>query len=126
MSSAREQFTAAIRIDPAIMRELDQGGVTAHVLGARNYPELCFEMARVYARTQDLQAMRIWLARASEGGYDVRHAMQEEAVFHPYINDAQVKLILENARQLQKRSVAATSTPSLGASQDTPHRILLD
>ncbi|MES2390887.1 MAG: tetratricopeptide repeat protein [Acidobacteriota bacterium] len=126
MQSAREAFARAVEIDPSIMRDHDQGGTTAHVLGSRNYAELCFEMAKIYARSKDIESMRVWLARACEGGFDVRHGIHEEAVFHPYQNDAQLKLMLDNTAQIQKRSIASTSTPSLGAAPEATHRVLAE
>lgn len=114
LSSARQQFALAIQLDPQIMQERDAGGATAHIIGSQNYPEMCFEMARLYARSQNVEAMRLWLAKASEGGYDVHTGMSDDSVLRPYMKDPEVILMLANASQMRKRSVAAA--PGLGES----------
>jgi tetratricopeptide (TPR) repeat protein len=112
MQNARQQFALAIQLDPSIMQQRDAGGVTAHIVGTQNYPEMCFEMARLYARSHNAAAMRLWLAKASEGGYDVRTGMSDDIAFRPFAKDPEVMLMLTNAAQMRKRSVAAA--PSLG------------
>jgi len=112
MDSARRQFVLAIQLDPTIMQDQDMGGATAHVISSQNFPELCFEMARLYANNHDAVATRLWLAKASEGGFDVRSAMSDDATLRPYLKDPEVVLMLTNANQLRKRSVAAA--PGLG------------
>jgi len=114
MPNARQQFALAIALDPAVMQARDSGGVTAHIVGSKNYPEMCFEMARLYARSHNPDATRLWLAKALESGYDVRTGMSDDIVFRPYIKDPEVVLMLANAAQLRKRSVA--SAPGLGES----------
>jgi len=114
LSSARQQFALAIQLDPQIMQQRDAGGATAHVIGSQNYPEMCFEMARLYAHSQNLGSMRLWLAKASESGYDVRNGMSDDSIFRPYMKDPEVVLMLTNASQMRKRSVAAA--PGLGES----------
>jgi tetratricopeptide (TPR) repeat protein len=118
MTDARQQFALAIQMDPRIMQARDSGGITAHIIGSANYPEMCFEMARIYARNHDSAATRLWLAKASEGGYDVRSGMSEDIVFRPYAKDPEVMLVLSNANQLRKRSVA--TAPSLGEAAPAP------
>jgi tetratricopeptide (TPR) repeat protein len=114
MPSARQQFAQAILLDPRIMQERDAGGVTAHIIGSQSYPEMCFEMARLYAHGHDAQATRLWLAKASEGGFDVRSGMSDDVVFRPFLKDPEVVLMLSNSNQMRKRSVA--TAPGLGAS----------
>jgi len=109
---AQKQFTLAIQLDPRIMQMRDSGGVTAHVVGSQNYSSLCFEVARIYARNHDPEATRQWLAKAIESGYDVRTGMADDVVFRPYVKDPEVVMMLANAAQLRKRSVAAA--PGLG------------
>jgi tetratricopeptide (TPR) repeat protein len=118
MLNARRQFALAIQLDPRIMQERDSGGVTAHIVGSHNYPEMCFEMARLYALNHDPQATRLWLAKALEGGYDVRTGMSDDTVFRHYIKDPEVVMMLTNASQMRKRSVAAA--PGLGESVPSP------
>jgi hypothetical protein len=59
--------------------------------------------------------MRLWLAKSSEAGYDVRTGMGDDIVFRPYIKDPQVVMMLANTTQMRKRSVAQ-APPSLGES----------
>jgi hypothetical protein len=101
------------------MQEQDSGGATAHVIGSQNYAEMCFEMARLYAQKQNPEATRLWLAKASEGGFDVRAGMAQDIVFRPYIKDPEVVLMLSNSTQMRKRSVAAA--PGLGESVPPPN-----
>jgi len=117
MEAAQAQLAAAVRLDPGIMRAREGGGITAHVVGSRNYPQLCFEMARLYARTGRPELVREWLAKSSEGGYDVRAAMADDDALRPYLNSPTVKLLLANAEEMRKRRVApAGSLPALGES----------
>jgi tetratricopeptide (TPR) repeat protein len=118
MPDARQQFALAIQLDPRIMQARDGGGVTAHIVGSQNYPEMCFEMARLYAHSHDVQTTRLWLAKASEAGYDVRVGMSDDIVFRPYAKDPEVVMMLNNAVQMRKRSVA--SAPGLGKAVPTP------
>jgi tetratricopeptide (TPR) repeat protein len=123
---AREQFALAIQLDPTVMRDSGEGGVTAQILESMKYSDLCFEMARLYARAHSPEAMRVWLARASEAGFDVRNGMQDEASLRPYLNDPQIKMMLENSALLQKRTVAATTAPSLGSPGEPSRREAID
>ena len=116
--SAQQQFTLAVQIDPGIMSEGEAGGATAHILGSQRYPDLCFEMAKMYARAPNVALMRLWLAKASEGGYDVRQGIRDTAVLRPYVNDPQIKMMLANSEAMRKRSVAAATMPSLGVPTD--------
>jgi tetratricopeptide (TPR) repeat protein len=116
--SARTQLALAIKLDPSIMQARDGGGPTAHVMGTENYGDLCFEMAKLYARDHNAEEARRWLAKASEGGFDVRAAMGEDPVLAPYLRDPEVKMMLTNAAQMRKRTVAAA--PGLGEAAPVP------
>ena len=120
MESARREFSTAIHLDPGIMQTRDSGGITAHVLGSQNYPELCFEMAKLFAHNHSPEQARLWLAKASEGGYDVQAHMGEDLFLAPYAKDPEVKMMLANSAQMRKRAVATTATPGLGVSSDAP------
>lgn len=118
MASARHELTLAIKLDPGIMQSRDGGGSTAHVLGSQNYAELCFQMASLYAREHQVGAMRLWLAKAAEGGFDVNEGMHSDAALQPYTKDTEVRLMLANTAEMRKHTVAKTSAPSLGPSAD--------
>jgi tetratricopeptide (TPR) repeat protein len=117
--SARAEFAAALRLDPKIMESRDEGGITAHVLAARDFAGLCFEMARMFAQQQRPEAMRLWLSKASERGYDVREGMKENAVFHPYLKDPQIQMMLQNTARMRKGSVALMDAPDVA----TPSKV---
>jgi tetratricopeptide (TPR) repeat protein len=112
---ARTQFALALRLDPKILESRDEGGITAHVLATKDFAGLCFEMARMFAQQQQPQAMRLWLSKASERGYDVREGMKENAVFHPYLKDPQIQIMLQNTSRMHKGSVALMDVPDTSA-----------
>ncbi len=115
--AARKQFQIAVRLDPSILQQRGGGGTMMHVIGSKDYPGLCFEMARVYARANDLPSMRLWLGKASEGGFNVRDGMRDDPVLRAYLNDPELKTMFANADQLRKRNVAAEKPPSLGSNE---------
>ena len=115
MESARQQFAEALVLDPHAFDRRDSGGITAQIVGTQNYPELCFEMARLYARHKNDEATLLWLAKATEAGYDTKYEMTKDNALQAYAKDPRVVLILKNAQQMRMRSVAATRpTQSLG------------
>lgn len=124
--NARKEMALAIRLDPSIMQSRENGGVTAHILGSENYPELCYEMAKLYAREKDPAAMKVWLARASEFGFDTQKAMKGDLLMAPYLQDAEVKVILANADSLRKHTVAAVKAPSLGGGDVAPPNKIIE
>ena len=65
--------------------------------------------ASLFAQEQQPDAMRLWLGKASEHGYDVRRGMQENAVFRPWLKDPQILIMLGNTAKIGKGPV-----PSLG------------
>ena len=115
--SARTQFELALRLDPKVMESRDEGGITAHVLATKDYAGLCFEMARMFAQQQQAVAMRLWLSKASERGYDVREGMRDNAVFRPYLKDPRILVMLENTSRMHKGSVALADVPDVPATE---------
>jgi Flp pilus assembly protein TadD len=120
--SARAEFGVAAHLDPNIMEAGDHGGVIAHVLATQNYGELCFEMATLAAREHRPEAVRLWLAKANERGFDVRDGMGRRDVLRPWLKDAEVATMLDNGARIRKRSVA-TVVPSLGEAVDPSERM---
>jgi tetratricopeptide (TPR) repeat protein len=115
MESARKEFAVALNLDPHAFEHRETGGVTAQVVGTQNYSQLAFEMARIYARHHDDAATLLWLAKATEAGYDTRHEILVNAELRPYAHDPRVILMLKNAQQMRGRSVAvAAPAQSLG------------
>ena len=113
---ARVEFSRALQLDPAIMSGGDNGGTTAHILGAHNYPGMCLEMAKLFAREHDLDHMLFWLSKGSDAGLDVRAAVHEDSALAAYAKDPRVTLLIANAAELHGRSVATAKPPSLGSS----------
>jgi tetratricopeptide (TPR) repeat protein len=113
---ARTEFSRALQLDPSIMSGTDSGGTTAHILGAHNYPGMCLEMAKLFAREHDVDRMLFWLGKGSDAGLDVRSAIHEDSALSAYAKDPRITLLIANAAQLHARSVAAAKPPSLGSS----------
>jgi tetratricopeptide (TPR) repeat protein len=121
MESARKEFATALALDPRAFDHRDVGGDMAQVVGTQNYSQLAFEMAKIYAAHHDDAATLLWLAKATEAGYDTRNEMQQDSALRLYIHDPRVILMWKNAQQVRARSVAAAAAPaqSLGpASED--------
>jgi tetratricopeptide (TPR) repeat protein len=112
---ARAEFARALELDPSIMSGADNGGTTAHILGAHNYGGLCMEMAKLFAREHDTDRMLFWLGKASDAGTDLRSSMREDPVLVQYAKDPRITLLIANAAQLHARSVATAKPPSLGS-----------
>jgi Flp pilus assembly protein TadD len=120
MDSARTQFAQAIRLDPTIMTRRDNGGMTLRILQSQNFADLCFEMARMYARRGDAATMKMWLQKACERGLDLRPAMVEDAALRPWLKDPEVKVMLASAESFRNRT-AAENVPPLGAAAELPN-----
>lgn len=121
MESARRTFAMALLIDPHAFDRGESGGTTAQVVGTQNYAQLSFEMARVYARHHNDAAMLLWLAKATEAGYDTKREMGLDDALRLYVNDPRVVMMLKNAKQMRMRSVAAAvPVKSLGPASEQP------
>jgi tetratricopeptide (TPR) repeat protein len=124
MESARQQFAQALLLDPHAFDRQDSGGVTAQIVGTQNYPQLCFEMAKLYARNKNDAATLLWLAKATEAGYDTKYEMSQDSALRLYVKDPRVILMLKNAQQMRMRSVAAAKPAQslgTGVSPDQMH-----
>jgi tetratricopeptide (TPR) repeat protein len=113
---ARAEFSRALQLDPSIMSGNDGGGTTAHILGAHNYPGMCLEMAKLFAREHDVDRMLYWLSKGSDAGLDLREAVHEDSAIGAYAKDPRVTLLIANAAELHGRSMATAKPPSLGSS----------
>ncbi|HEY4011399.1 MAG TPA: tetratricopeptide repeat protein [Acidobacteriaceae bacterium] len=112
---ARSEFAHALQLDPTIMSGKDNGGTTAHILGSHNYPGMCLEMAKLFAREHDADRMLYWLGKGSDAGLDLRRAVRDDTALSAYSKDPRLLLLIANAAQLHARSVATAAAPSLGA-----------
>lgn len=119
MESARRQFSVALELDPHAFDKRPSGGSTAQVVGTQNYPQLAFEMARMYAHNHDDAETLLWLSKATEAGYDTRHEIYNDVALRPYARDPRVVLMMKNAQQMRMRSVAAAGPiQSLGSASE--------
>jgi ABC-type transport system involved in Fe-S cluster assembly fused permease/ATPase subunit len=71
----------------------------------------------MFAQQQQAVAMRLWLSKASERGYDVREGMRDNAVFRPYLKDPRILVMLENTSRMHKGSVALADVPDVPATE---------
>ena len=112
--SARHELARALALDPNLLHRGANSGYTAQVLASERYPEICFEMARIYASQGNVEATLDWLTKASERGYDVRAAMDGDPALRPLLADVRVQLLLKNAQVLRAAVKAQGKVPSLG------------
>jgi tetratricopeptide (TPR) repeat protein len=117
--SARKQFAQAARLDPDFMERPDSGGIDARVLASKDYGEFCFEMATVAAHDLQPDAVKMWLTKASERGFDIRQRMQDNDALRPFLKDPAIQVLLENAARLRNRAALAT-LPKLTGPDGTP------
>lgn len=99
IDSARKQFALAIQLDPSVMQHRDNGGTTAQLIGTENYSQLCFEIAKLYAKEHNEAETRLWLTKANESGFDVRNSLHSDAVLQAYEKDPQLQLMLNHKAQ---------------------------
>ena len=118
---ARQELARGLAIDPDLLHRNGAGGYTAQVLTAQHYPEICFEMARVYAAQGNMDATLDWLTKASDRGFNVRSALDHDAALRPLLADARVQVLLRNSQTLQAKVKPPNDVPSLGMS-DQPAR----
>ncbi|MGI4831762.1 MAG: tetratricopeptide repeat protein [Janthinobacterium lividum] len=114
---ARRELGKALALDPNLLHRGANSGYTAQVLASERYPEICFEMARIYAAQGNVEALLEWLTKASERGFDVRSAMDRDPSLQPLLADARVQLLLNNAQVLRASIKVRGSVPSLGTAE---------
>ena len=118
-SGARSQFALAVQLDPLVFSHSGLSGVQAHVMSSGDRGRFCFEMARLAAETHNDESVLLWLARATEAGFDVHAELKESHELIAYRHDARVDLILSNAKTLSKGQLAAAPVPALPADPAT-------
>ncbi len=116
--SARREYQAAIALDPEVFNHGGFGGTQIHVLNTEDRGRFAFEMARLAASQHDDQQVFYWLAKAVESGFDIREAMAPIKSFDGYRKDERTLVIIQNARTLRARQLAATGPlPALPPAQ---------
>ena len=83
--AARSELAKGFALDPDLLHRNSRAGYTAQVLASEQYSAICFEMARIYAAQNNLEAVVEWLTKASERGFDVRHALDHDATLRPLL-----------------------------------------
>lgn len=112
--AARSELAKGLALDPDLLHRNSRSGYTAQVLASERYSEICFEMARIYAAQNHLEAAIEWLTKANDRGYNVRSAMDHDAALRPLLADARVQVLLKNGERLQARAKPPKDIPSLG------------
>ena len=112
---ARLELAKALQIDPDLLHRSSQDGYTAQVLASDRYPEICFEMARIYAAQGNIEAVLDWLTKATERGFDVHGAMDRDPALRPLLADVRIQTILKNQQVLRAKLKAPANIPTLGA-----------
>lgn len=117
--SARTEFAHALKLDPKVFDEAGWAGLQAHVISTHDRGRFCVEMARLAALNRDDQGVLHWLAMAVSSDPEVVADMLHEAAFNQYRKDQRVLLLLQNARTLRSRQLAAwTPIPALAPADD--------
>ena len=116
---ARTQFETAVKLDPQVFQRGGWGGVDAHVMSPEDRGRFCFEMAKLEARQHDDDAVLLWLARATEAGFDIHVEMIGVAEMDPYRKDARVALAIRNGKAMRAGQVAS-SAPIPALPPETP------
>jgi tetratricopeptide (TPR) repeat protein len=116
---ARREIAAALELDPHVFEEHGTGGIAAHVLSAEDRARFCFEMAKMYERSDLLEQMLHSLATAAEAGMDIRHEMEQDPVLAQYAADPRVIVIVHNAQLLRSARPDTVSAASSGSSAAT-------
>ena len=108
--SARGEFVRAVKLDPDVFQRGGWGGVDAHVMSPQDRGRFCVELARLAAGNHNEDAMLLWLARASEAGYDIRYDMQTTRELIPYLHDPRVSLLISNAKAMRPGQIAGAGS----------------
>ena len=112
--AARGELAKGLALDPDLLHRSSRSGYTAQVLASEHYSAICFEMARIYAAQNNLDAVIEWLTKASDRGFDVRHALDHDAALRPLLAEPRVQVLLKNGDSLQAGSKPPKGIPSLG------------
>jgi Flp pilus assembly protein TadD len=114
---ARKEMATALKLEPGIF-DIDQGmgGVQAHVLSSQDRARFSFEMAKLYAQSEDEEKMLHSLAMASEAGMDIQHEMSRDTQLAKFENDPRVVVLVHNALMLKTGRIPV-SVSSVSASE---------
>jgi tetratricopeptide (TPR) repeat protein len=111
-TDGQKQMAIALKLDPQIFLERGNGGITARFLSADDRGQFCIEMAKTYARLNNIPEMLHQLGVASELGVDVMQKMAEDRVLATYRKDPRVIELVRVADSMRGKGVS----PPNGAS----------
>lgn len=111
-TDGQKQMAIALKLDPQIFIERGNGGITARFLSADDRGQFCLEMAKTYARMNNIPEMLHQLGVASELGVDVMQKMGEDRVLATYRKDPRVIELVRVADSMRGKGVS----PPNGAS----------
>ncbi len=113
-SSANKEFVTALKLDPRIFQHDGTGGISLHMLSTEDHARFCFQMAKVYARMGDEDAMLHELETASQAGLDVQDEMSRDRDLSRYAKDPRVvNLVLVAKSMRMHHDVAANLASAL-------------
>jgi tetratricopeptide (TPR) repeat protein len=114
---ARREISSAMALDPTVFEHAASiGGISAHVLSSEDRARFSFEMAEIYARNGQEEAMVHSLAMASEAGMDVQREMRKSVVLAKFEMDPRVLVLVHNAQALRtSRDGTASATAPVTA-----------
>jgi tetratricopeptide (TPR) repeat protein len=123
LSAAKNELSLALQLDPQIFEHNSSAGVSLHTMSASDRANFCFQMAKVYARSGNEEAMLHQLQTASEAGMDVRGEMSDDHDLAAYRNDPRVLDLVKVAKSLREskvaRSTVATALPAAAVALPT-------
>ncbi len=79
--NAVREFARALELDPEILERRASTGIQAQVIGAEDRARYDYELARVYARTGNLDRALHYLRKALEDGYTGMDSVYKEQEF---------------------------------------------
>jgi tetratricopeptide (TPR) repeat protein len=114
---ARKEIAIALKLDPHVFDRQDGvGGIAAHVLSSQDRARMAFEMAKMYARSSDMEDQMLHsLAMACEAGMDIQREMEHDPVLAKFEMDPRVVVIVRNARELRAGHKITASASSAAA-----------
>ena len=119
--TAQREFQTALELNPAILGDRSEGGVTLRALQVKDFEKLCLQMAHLYLGLGRIKLVKIWLQRAGENGVDLRAAMDDDHTLRPLLKDPDFRDMIANTEALRKR-VSIRSTAPLGGGSE-PHNL---
>ena len=108
------EFARALQLDPEVFEKHSGNGVMAHMLSPADRGRFFYELAKLALSRGDEAEMLHWLAKASEGGFDIRAEMAGDAKMAKYRSDPRVTELTQSTKALRTTQVVSLgSIPEL-------------